>query len=139
MTDTKSTATMQLPMDLIAPAIQAHVNTAVIEALKGGEYLITKLVTEIMGQKVNSEGQKSNYGADTPWLTWAVQDIVRGAIRESIKEHLAGNAPKIKRAIEAEMKKANSKLVTALVNGMATGMAEKFADDYRCKIEFSAR
>jgi hypothetical protein len=130
-------AVMHLPMDLIAPAIQAHVNAAVVEALKGSDSLISKLVTEIMGQKVDSEGKASNYNANTPWLTWAVQQIVRETVKMSIREHLAKNEPVIKKSIDAEMKKSNSKIVRSLVDGMATAMAEKFADSYRMNINFT--
>jgi hypothetical protein len=133
----KPAATMQLPMDLIAPAIQAHVNAAVVDALKGSDALIIKLVSEICGQKVNGEGKPNGYNANTPWLTWAVQSIVRDAVKESIKAHLGDNSARIKKAIEAEMKKSNSKLVQSLITGMAEGMANKLADRYSCKIEFS--
>ena len=138
MSETKSTATMQLPMDLIAPAIQAHVNAAVVEALKGSDSLITQLVTEIMTKKVDSDGKTGGYRCDTPWITWAVQNIVRDAVKDSIKAHLSTQTERIRKAIDAEMKKSNSKLVQSLITGMAAGMTEKFADSYRCTINFDS-
>jgi hypothetical protein len=136
MANEQNQATMQLPMDLIAPAIQAHVNAAVIEALKGSDMLII-LVTEIMGHLVDSDGKANSYGAKTPWLTWAVHNIVREAVKGSIKEHLAKKEDVIRKQIDAEFRKSNSKIVRSLVENMGAAMADKFADSYRLNITFS--
>lgn len=136
--DKPATATMNLPMDLIAPAIEAHLNAAVVEALKGSDALIVKLVQEILQVKVNSEGKVSGstHYDKTPWITWAVHDIVRAQVKESISIHLASYKEKIAKAIDAEMKRSNSRLVRSFVECSTEGLAKALSDNYRMKVTF---
>ncbi len=134
-------ATMSLPMDLIRPAIEAKINQAVIEALGSTDALIAKIAARIMNQKVNHQGNVSQYQSDntTPWLTWAVNDITQKAIRDAITAHIGRNAEKIKAAIEAEMRKSKSPLVQRLVTSMAEGLASAAANSYRINVAFEVK
>jgi hypothetical protein len=131
-------ATMSLPLDLIKPAIEAKVNAAVIEALGAHDQLVMKLVEKIMNQKVSDNGSVSTYNGEntTPWLTWAVMDITKNAIKATINEQLAKNADGIKAAIEAEMRKSKSPLVQTLVSSMAKGIAEAASSKYHITVSF---
>jgi hypothetical protein len=130
---------MNLPIDLIAPAINAHVEAAVVQALNGHEALIKELVSKICGQLVNAEGKSDGWHCNTPWLTWAVQNIIKDAVKKSIEAHLSTNTERIQKAIDAEMKKSNSKLVQSLVDGMSSALARNFGDTYHMKILFENR
>jgi putative heme iron utilization protein len=66
-----------------------------------------------------------------------VHNIVREAVKESIKEHLAKKEDVIRKQIDAEFRKSNSKIVRSLVENMGAAMADKFADSYRLNITFS--
>lgn len=131
-------ATMSLPLDLIKPAIEAKINAAVIEALGQQDQLILKVVEQIMNQKVNNNGQKSNYSNDNtiPWLTWAVKDITEKAIIQAINDHIGKNSDKIKAAIEAEMRRSKSPLVQSMIVAMADGLASAAASKYGIKVTF---
>lgn len=140
MTD-PATATMQLPMDLIKPAIEAKVNAAVIEALGKMDHLIIRVVEQIMTAKVDSEGKHNSYDScnKTPWLTWAVEDATRSAIKKAIQDHVSVNQEAIKAAIEAEMRKSKSPLVQSFVAAMAKGMAETMSNEYRINVSFDKK
>jgi hypothetical protein len=135
------TATMQLPMDLIKPAIEAKVNAAVIEALGSMDHLIIRVVEQIMTQKVNHEGKHESYDSynKVPWLTWAVEDATKTAIKKAIQEHISTNSDKIKAAIDTEMRKSKSPLVQSLVTAMAEGIAKATAEEYRIKVIFDSK
>jgi CO dehydrogenase/acetyl-CoA synthase beta subunit len=135
------TATMQLPMDLIKPAIEAKVNAAVIEALGKTDHLIMRVVEQIMNQKVDNEGKHQSYDGynKVSWLTWAVEDATKTAIKAAIQAHIATNTDKIKAAIDAEMRKSKSPLVQTLISSMAEGMAKAIEGNYRVNVEFSHR
>jgi len=131
-------ATMQLPMDLIKPAIEAHVNAAVIEALKGHEILFEKLVQEICSRKVSDKGTVSEYAIynTTPWITWAVRAIVEKAVRDGVIAYVSEKKDVIQNAVEAEMKKSGSKLVRAAASTMLDELTGMFTKDYGLHITF---
>jgi hypothetical protein len=130
-------ATFNLPLDLIKPAVDAQVHSAVVSALGSSDKLIGKLVESVLSQKVNSQGVSGNgYGCDTPWLSWAVQQIIREAIQSAAKEVLAKDKQLIEDSITAEMRRSKSPMVRALVTAMVEGFADKFASAYRMEITF---
>lgn len=127
-------ATMSLPMDLIAPAIQAHVNTAIVEALRGHEGLVTATVARIMNEKVDEKGNPTTYGGQ-PWMSWAVQNLVRDAVKLALTEHLAKDKARIEKAIASEFKKSNSPIVQALIGALTRGMTDMVSSSYRLTVE----
>ena len=129
-------ATMSLPMDLVKPAIDAQVNAAVLKALGSVDGLIEKFVEKVAGQLVDSEGKSSSYRDSKPWFTWAVEEMVKDALKKAMVEHLAKDKDKLTAAIEAEMRRSKSPLVRALIDGMAKGFAEKLASCYHVSISF---
>jgi hypothetical protein len=132
-------ATMTLPLDLVKPAIDAQVEAAILKAMGSSDQLVAKIVESIMVMKVDSEGKTGGYRCEIPWLTWAVNDIIKKAIQKAITEHLAKNAVQIENAITAEMKKNKSPLVQSLVSSMAVGMAKSLENSYKININFETR
>ncbi len=131
-------ATMSLPMDLIKPAIEAKISATIMEALGSQDAVISMIVEQIMRHKVNEKGEVSSYSSENkiPWLTWAVQDATRTAIKDAIKANIGVNQDKIAAAISAEMGRSKSPLVRSMVAAMADGLVKACAENYRVSVNF---
>lgn len=130
------TATMNLPMDLIQPAINAHVAQAITQALGGAEQVVGTLVNQVMTRKVDHNGNASTYHDSKPWIQWIAEDLVKNAIRSGLQELIEQRKEDIKQAIAKAMKDGKSafhkKILTAAVDGLASSMSS----GYRVNIEF---
>ena len=128
--------TFQIPKEVIEPIIQAHVTTAVASALGGQSRLIEQAITAVMTQKVDSNGNRSNYNSDVQWLQWAMQEAVKKAVRAALESELAKQEELIRAHITSELKKSKSPLVKQLVEGMTKGVLNATANSWRLKVSY---
>ena len=129
-----SMASIQLGQDIIKPIIDAKINTAILEAMKGHEALIMGVVGQILDLKVDGEGKVSNYnsGSNTTFLAYLVKKIINSAAEQAIKEFIEAKQPEFKDAItkQLESKAGRDKFARALLDG-ATHLA---ANRYRMNL-----
>lgn len=131
--------TFQIPKDLIEPIIQAHVSTAVTEALSDKGAIVQKAVSMVLNRKVDRDGTPSNSSyADTTWIQWAMQEAVRKAVRAAIDEQIGFHKEALKKAIAEELGlgKKHSPLAKSLISGMVAALTHPDLLRYRIKVAY---
>lgn len=128
--------TFQIPRDVIEPIIQTQVALAISTALGDGNKLMESAVKQVLEEKVDDRGQRSNYSSAIPWIQWAMHNAVRNAVQHTLQTELLNYEEKIKKQLVTMLQKKNSKIVNELVEGMARAMVDPGVFKYRMKIEF---
>ena len=113
-------ATLTLDPNIIKPIIEAKINTAVLEAMKGHEAIVDNIVHRVLYHKVDSDGQVDRYGyaQSKTFIDWLVEKGIREAVIAAMKTHMEQCQPAIKKAIEGELKKSTSKLASTMIESM---------------------
>ena len=128
--------TFQIPRDVIEPIIQAHVSQAVLSALGDRAQIITEVVRQVLEEKVDSAGHKSNYNNSQQWIDWVMKQTVRKAITETLEAEMLKHQDKIKAQLVSLLQRKNSPLINQLVEGMAGAMVDPSIFKYRMTINF---
>lgn len=134
-------ATIQIPKDLLEPAIKAQVSKALIEAMSLKTDLLGALAERILLQKVDSENGKptdSSYRAVT-WVQWLTDTMTKEAIKEAILAQGAEFKANVRAAVEKELKKPNSKLVKEMSEGAAFAVMESASKGWNLSVNISRR
>jgi len=120
-------ATLQVPNDVIEPIIRQHVASAVAEALKGRDELVTKCVHQVLNIRVDRDGKPSSYQSNTEptWLQHVMQQCVREAVKEALQEELGKHKELLKAAIVADLKSSRGKLAKQLAEGMVKALTHE--------------
>lgn len=132
-------ATMNLPMDLIKPAINAHVASAISTALGSSDKIVEKLIFEVMNRKVDERGNPDNYGRGKPWIEWIAEDMVKQSIVDGLKEAMVARKPEIAELISKSLKDHKSDFHKRIISSAVDGLTESLASRYACTIEFKAK
>lgn len=121
-------ATLTLDPNLIKPIIEAKINAAVLEAMKGHETIVNNMVHRALYHKVNSDGQVDTYGSreSKPFIEWLTNNAIREACIEAFKEYVVTCKPAMQKAIEAELRKSTVPIAKALVNGLVETSAKSW-------------
>ncbi len=134
-----SEPTFQIPKDVINPIIEAHVTTAVINALDGKDRLIEEAVRWVLFMKVDSDGKSTSYNGIS-FVQWAMMKCVREAVKKAIEENMEKHKEEIKKAIAKELSKpSTSPLAKQLINGMVEAMTAPEVLKYRIKVEYDGK
>lgn len=128
--------TFQIPKDVIEPIIQAHISAAIVSALSGRERLIEHAVTQVLTQKVDSDGKPSNYSSSVQFVQWAMQNAVRKAVTAMLETEFAKQEEAIRALLTAELKKSKSPLVKQLVEGMTKAFTDPGNLKWRLKVSY---
>lgn len=130
--------TFQIPKEVIEPIIQAHVTTAVINALGGQGRLVEQAIAMVLTRKVGSDGTDSRYNSSTDptFLTWALQNAIRNAVQRALQEEVAKHEEQIRKMLAAELHKSKSPLVMQLVEGMTKGIVEATKSQWQIKVHY---
>lgn len=131
--------TFQIPKDVIEPIIQAHVASAVTEALSDKGAIVQKAVSFVLNQKVDREGNPSNgYYNETTWIQWAMKSAVTKAVKEALTEQISFHKDALKKAIAEELGlgKKHSPLAKSLISGMVAALTHPDLLRYRIKVEY---
>lgn len=129
-------ATIQIPKDLLDPAIQAHVSKALIEALELKTDLLGSLAEKILNQKVDSDGKPSTYSSSTTWIRWMIDTMTKDAIKEAIQAQGEEFKANVRAAVEKELKKPGSKLVKEISEGAAMAVMNAANKGWSIKVNF---
>jgi len=136
-----STATLQVPHDVIDPIVRAEVTKAIIEAMGNRAELLTQAIASVLNAAVDSEGKFSNYSSDRnrTWIDWAVGHAIRAAAKEAITEVLTLHKEKIKQSMVRMLQQKNSPLLKQLAEGMIDAAANPDVLKYRISIAYDEK
>ncbi len=129
-------ASVNIPKDLLAPIIEAQVTKAVMEAMGGDRSkILESAISRAFNSKVDENGSPDRYdnGRSKTWLDWAIQDTLRQAALNAIKDALVGHKAEFEKAMLVEMRKKNSPLVAQLIQSMTN----TFTSEHNCKYNIS--
>jgi hypothetical protein len=132
--------TFQIPKDVIEPIITANVAAAVLAAFADKSKLMEIAVSKVLTAKVEKDSGKpttSDYYATT-YIQWLMENVVKNAVAEAIKEQVGLHKEALKKAIATELgiSKKYSPLAKQLINGMCEAMSHPDLLRYRIKVEF---
>lgn len=122
-------ASITLGNDLIKPIIEAKINQAVLEAMKGQDHIIRNVVHQILNLKVDSSGNaNTHYGKDLTFLAYLAQKCIKDAAEQAVREYIAQRQPEIKAQILAYMqqKSAHKKFAESVVTGVLDAANSKY-------------
>lgn len=136
-----STATLQVPNDVIDPIIRAEVTRAIIEAMGNKGNILTTAIAGILATQVDGEGKVSSYSSDRgrSWLDWAIGNALRSAAKDAITEVMTTHKETIKAAMVVELQKKNSPLVKQLIEGMVNAASHPDVLKYRISIAYDEK
>ena len=129
-------ASLTLPKDLIEGAISQHVALAVANAFGSHSVIITRVVQQVLAQKVGNDGQPSKYGNDTmTFVQWAMQDALKKAVQDALVDEIKKHEADIRQQIATQLRSTRSPLVRQLVENMASGIVEAASNKYRLTVK----
>lgn len=118
-----------IPNSVLEPYIQAAVSTAITAALGDGTALVEKAVASALMRKVNARGVVSNseYENRNVLVDVVASNKIQEVAREVISEMAEGMRPKIKEAIEKQLKTKHSEIAKLLVSGLMESLKTSWA------------
>lgn len=133
-------ATLQLPKDLVEAAINQHVQIAMAQALGGQQRLLTQAVHQVLTSKVDSDGKPGRgYGSDREFITWAVDDALKSAVRRILEEELVKYEEDLRKNIADQLSRKNSPLVKQLAEGIVKGVISAAQNKYSFTVDIGQR
>jgi hypothetical protein len=125
---------LNVSKEVIAPIVNQHIKNAVIEAMGGKDELISKVVNNILTQKVDANGKVGNYSSDNKYnwidivLTKEIQEQVKNELQSLIKE----SASKIKKELINKLKTQAG--ASQVANALLAGLADTFKSNWSSKV-----
>ena len=118
-----------IPNSVLEPYIQAAVSTAITAALGDGTALVEKAVASALMRKVDARGVVSNseYDNRNVLVDVVASNKIQEVAREVISEMAEGMRPKIKEAIEKQLKTKHSEIAKLLVSGLMESLKTSWA------------
>lgn len=118
-----------IPNSVLEPYIQAAVSTAITAALGDGTALVEKAVASALMRKVDARGVVSNheYENRNVLVDVVASNKIQEVAREVISEMAEGMRPKIKEAIEKQLKTKHSEIAKLLVSGLMESLKTSWA------------
>ena len=122
------TASLQLPKDMIEAAIQREISLSIAKSLGDSSRILDEVVKRVLTQKVDSYGKPSSYSSNPEFISWAVDEALREAVKKSLREEIGKYGEIIKKNIADRLAKKNSPLLKQLVEGMTKGIVSALED-----------
>ena len=121
---------------IVEPIIKAHIEAAILSAVGDPSVLIQRAVAQVMAQKVNSSGVRSNsdYENKHDFIEVMCGTVIRAAAKSALEKIVANSAPQIEAEIARQLSAAPKKTAAAIMNGFM-GLAGQ-PNNYRLKAEF---
>ena len=108
--------------ELVKPILEKQIKAAVTEMFGGTDEIVNKVVTAMIHQKVNSNGNVSNnsYENKYDWFELVFSNQIREAVQNEIKEQMKSMAAPIRKALIKKLRsEQGANLVAdALIRGM---------------------
>ncbi len=117
-------ASVNLPEEIVETVVRQQISMAIATALGDPDRVVASLVNGVINQQVNSSGHRSKYHNDNKYSLVEVLEkkTIEKAMKNAMEEFVAGQQPKIKRAVSAYLKSNSNSVAEQIVHAMATGM-----------------
>lgn len=107
---------------IIEAAVKEQVNSKVIEALSGGEFM-GQFVQSVLSQKIRPDGYNSK---EVSLIDHTLQTAVVESSKAVIGEEIAQLMPEIREEVRKALKKSIGVIADGLVDGFADNIAGKY-------------
>lgn len=118
-----------IPNAVLEPYIKQAVSAAISASLGDGVALVGKAVEAAMLEKVASNGHRSNSSYDNkyPLVETVATNAIQKIARETINEMAEQMRPKIKEAIEKQLKAKHSAIAKTLCDSLIDSLSSTWA------------
>jgi hypothetical protein len=104
--------------DVITSAVNARVETAVLEALSGDEFF-GRMVTAALHQVVEVKDDGGFRTRKTTFLRHTLETVTRDAVKSATARLVAQEAERIEEAVAAELRRSSDAIARQLVDSVA--------------------
>ena len=118
--------------DIIASAVNARVETAVLEALSSDDTMRV-FVAAALNQKVSTTGYSRD---ETTLLNRLLKNTIEEQTKAVVAEEVAGHADVIRKEVRAALKKSIGVITDSLVDGFVANASGRYPS---IKVEFRGR
>lgn len=134
-----STATVNIPKDVLEPILRQQVAAEVTAALGNPADLIAKVVEFALSQKVNADGKRSSYEHDNrhSFIEVAAKNAIHKAVHEILAQWIEEQRPAIAKHVEAALGRRKSAFAKALVEGLANSVKSSWT--FNCEINLNGK
>lgn len=110
--------TMKVDENIIKQAVQSQMTAAIAAELsKISPNIIDGIVSGVLKQTVGDDGKNSLYSKQT-LLQWLVNDAIKEAAREAIKEWTESEKPNIVKALKKDIQLKSGNLAEIFTDGL---------------------
>lgn len=110
---------LSINKEMLTPVIEQQVKLLMCEILGGKDEIVSKLISQVLNQKVDENGRPSNYSGNKTFFEYLFVDELKKLLIELVREEVRGKQSKIKTQMRNYLKsdKGASALSEALLNG----------------------
>lgn len=127
---------LSINKEMLTPVIEQQVKLLMCEILGGKDEIVSKLISQVLNQKVDENGRPSNYSSNKTFFEYLFVDELKKLLIELVREEVRGKQSKIKTLMRNYLKsdKGASALSEALLNGWLGSMNTY---DWRTRVEIN--
>lgn len=110
---------LSINKEMLTPVIEQQVKLLMCEILGGKDEIVSKLISQVLNQKVDENGRPNNYSSNKTFFEYLFVDELKKLLIELVREEVRGKQSKIKTLMRNYLKsdKGASALSEALLNG----------------------
>ena len=129
-----STATVNIPKDVLEPIIRQRVSADIVATLGDPGELIAKIVRLALAQKVDENGvqHKESYYNNHDLIETVAANAIRDVAREVLASWVAEQRPIIEEQIRKGLRRKESAFAKAIVTGLSDAMKADWS--FNCNI-----
>ncbi len=115
-----TTATVNVPKDVIAPIIEAKVSQVLIEALGDKGKIMEEAVKQVLLQRVNHEGKHENYDSynKLSYVQWLVEKSLKEAISAAVVDAIAAQKDQVRKIVGKQLANQKGKLIQQIADAL---------------------
>lgn len=115
-----TTATVNVPKDVIAPIIEAKVSQVLIEALGDKGKIMEEAVKQVLLQRVNHEGKHESYDSynKLSYVQWLVEKSLKEAISAAVVEAVAAQQDQVRKIVGKQLANQKGKLIQQIADAL---------------------
>jgi hypothetical protein len=129
---------LQLDQNMVKGVLEKQMQAAILANIGDADKLISKVVETALHEKVNNDGNKSNYSSDNKYdyLEILTGKAIRKASEEALREWLDTNKLLVKAAVYKELCKPerHETLAKAFADAVEESLECKW--NFKCDIDF---
>ena len=119
--------------DIVDSVVSAKIQAAIVEAMRGHEAIIDRMIETVLQTSVDGTGKVNRYSSENKhnFLEVLCRDVIQQAVKDAVIEYVASHKDTIKKQVAAALKRNPSKIV----QGLLSGAGEALAHQHRFHVE----